>query len=410
MGWHVLRVHCLFCALLSGLSQEDVCPVRGLVRRKEERPEPGLILVSHPFHQLERLATATGRCSRSFQLLFMYLFPIYGAFIMFQALWILSDYDFPRIFSGVKPICSLTELNFCPEPLKLSEAEHLILSLIAKCNHFSDFYFPHWFQLKPRQILDFLPPSLLVEKMPTPRCVQISLCHVERSGQLFLFSLIFIYMAVRSLSHGTQDLWSSLQHAGSFRCGRWTLSCGMWDLVPGSEIELRLPALGVQSLSHWTTREVPSQVFTFICSCSLLIPTEMEPPAHCQPPCWLTSGMGSTSCSQHVLHYGAGTQARGNLAEPLSHPLPPLLLNSKSHLGARNCDTPGTLERQSLSCTCLARHPPHHVWSLQLVHYNATVALGTSPRSVSSPLAFLLSFFLFFFFFCSAWAFSSCST
>ena len=196
---------------------------------------------------------------------------------------------------------------------KLSEAEHLILSLIAKCNHFSDFYFPHWFQLKPRQILDFLPPFLLVEKMPTPRGVQISLCHMERSGRLFLFSLIFIYTAVRSLSHGTQDLWSSLQHAGSFSCGRWTLSCGMWDLVPGSEIELRLPALGVQSLSHWTTREVPGQVFIFICSCSLLIPTENEPPAHCQPPCWLTSGMGSTSCSQHVLHYGAGTRARGNL-------------------------------------------------------------------------------------------------
>ena len=137
---------------------------------------------------------------------------------------------------------------------------------------------------------------------------------------------------------------------------------------------------------------------------------------HCQPPCWLTSGMGCNSCGQHVLHYGTSTPARGNLAEPLSHPLPPLLLNSKSHLGTRNCDTPGTLERQSLSCTCLAR-PLHHVWSLQLVHYDATVALWTSPRSLSSPLAFLLSFFLFFlslslfffFFFWSAWAFSSCS-
>ena len=100
--------------------------------------------------------------------------------------------------------------------------------------------------------------------------MQISLCHMERSGQLFVFSLIFIYLVVLSLSRGTQDLWSSLQHAGSFSCGRWTPSCGAWDLVPRSGIEPRFPALGVQSLSHWTTREVPGQVFIFICSCSLL--------------------------------------------------------------------------------------------------------------------------------------------
>ena len=34
-------------------------------------------------------------------------------------------------------------------------------------------------------------------------------------------------------------------------------SCGMWDIVPQSGIELRPPALGVWSVSHWTTREVP---------------------------------------------------------------------------------------------------------------------------------------------------------
>ena len=37
----------------------------------------------------------------------------------------------------------------------------------------------------------------------------------------------------------------------------WTLSCSMWDLVPWPGIEPRLPALGVESFSHWTTREVP---------------------------------------------------------------------------------------------------------------------------------------------------------
>ena len=34
-------------------------------------------------------------------------------------------------------------------------------------------------------------------------------------------------------------------------------SCGMWDLVPWPGIEPGLPAWGVQSLGHWTTREVP---------------------------------------------------------------------------------------------------------------------------------------------------------
>ena len=34
-------------------------------------------------------------------------------------------------------------------------------------------------------------------------------------------------------------------------------SCGMWDLGPQPGIKPRSPALGVQSLSHWTAREVP---------------------------------------------------------------------------------------------------------------------------------------------------------
>ena len=35
------------------------------------------------------------------------------------------------------------------------------------------------------------------------------------------------------------------------------LSWGMQNLVPQPGIELKGPALGMQSLSHWTTREVP---------------------------------------------------------------------------------------------------------------------------------------------------------
>ena len=38
------------------------------------------------------------------------------------------------------------------------------------------------------------------------------------------------------------------------------LSCGMWDLVPWPGIEPWPPTLGAQSLSQWTTREVPVKV------------------------------------------------------------------------------------------------------------------------------------------------------
>ena len=33
---------------------------------------------------------------------------------------------------------------------------------------------------------------------------------------------------------------------------------GVWDLIPQPGMELGPPALGVRSLSHWTTRKVPS--------------------------------------------------------------------------------------------------------------------------------------------------------
>ena len=47
------------------------------------------------------------------------------------------------------------------------------------------------------------------------------------------------------------------------------LSCCMWDLVLQPGIEPRTPALGVQSLIHWTTREVPP-IRIFLLPISLL--------------------------------------------------------------------------------------------------------------------------------------------
>ena len=51
---------------------------------------------------------------------------------------------------------------------------------------------------------------------------------------------------------------SSLRHVGVATCKLlWTLSFSLWDLVPWPVIKSGPPALGVQSPSHWTNREVP---------------------------------------------------------------------------------------------------------------------------------------------------------
>ena len=49
-----------------------------------------------------------------------------------------------------------------------------------------------------------------------------------------------------------------------FSFGMWTLSCGMWDLVPWPGIQPGPPALRVLSLSHGTTREIPTVALCFV--------------------------------------------------------------------------------------------------------------------------------------------------
>ena len=75
-----------------------------------------------------------------------------------------------------------------------------------------------------------------------------------------LLSFFNIYLTALALCCGTQDL-----SGGDM----WTLSWGLWDLVPWPGMEPRPPALGAQSLSHWTTREVPPfRTLTDFCSSS----------------------------------------------------------------------------------------------------------------------------------------------
>ena len=78
--------------------------------------------------------------------------------------------------------------------------------------------------------------------------------------QYFLKKFFFFFsnLAVPGLNCGRKDLPSSLGHAG-YLVGARSLSCGMWDPVPWPGIEPRPHALGAQSISHWTTREVPEE-------------------------------------------------------------------------------------------------------------------------------------------------------
>ena len=59
--------------------------------------------------------------------------------------------------------------------------------------------------------------------------------------------LLFIYLAVPGLS-----------------CDMHTLSCSILELVPQPGIEPKPPALGMQSLSYGTKREVPLSPFSFV--------------------------------------------------------------------------------------------------------------------------------------------------
>ena len=80
--------------------------------------------------------------------------------------------------------------------------------------------------------------------------MMICLIRMSVFKKMFFFFLnVSVYLLCRGL---VAALWFFSLHYGV-----QTLSCGMWNLVLWARIELVPPALGAQSLSHWTTKEVP---------------------------------------------------------------------------------------------------------------------------------------------------------
>ena len=72
-----------------------------------------------------------------------------------------------------------------------------------------------------------------------------------------LFSTCRTFVAVCRIFVGHAE--SLVAVCGIFSCDMWTLSCGLWDLVPRPGIKPGPPELGVRRPSHWTTRKVPSR-------------------------------------------------------------------------------------------------------------------------------------------------------
>ena len=87
------------------------------------------------------------------------------------------------------------------------------------------------------KLCDFSPLLNLLQGLPT-----------------YLTFLIFTYLAALGFTCCKEDHWCSLQYAGSFF---FFFNFSMRNLVPWPGIELRPPVLVAQSLSLWTTREIP---------------------------------------------------------------------------------------------------------------------------------------------------------
>ena len=95
--------------------------------------------------------------------------------------------------------------------------------------------------------------------------IMLAMLMIQKKKQQLTLPL-FICLATPGLSCGMLDVWSSFVACGIFSYGMWTLSCSMWAPVAWPGIKPRPPQLGTQSLSHWTTREVPRMLVFILCS------------------------------------------------------------------------------------------------------------------------------------------------
>ena len=143
-------------------------------------------------------------------------------------------------------------------------------------------------------------------------------------------------------------------------------SCNTWDLVPWSGIESGLPALGAQSLHHWTTRDAPGQLLFGTVS-----PREKAMAPHSSVLAWKIPGTGEPgglpSMWLHRVRHDWSDLAAAAASVPASD-LYPLKF--------------GVLYRNSRTLVLYSLNIPHHTHT-HLPPPPTHTYTNTHPRSLS---------------------------
>ena len=150
----------------------------------------------------------------------------------------LNQSIFPNIPADPVP-CSPWDLKVCGLKQKQKHQHKRGLTLLSLVNH---------------KLVTFAGEMKWEGCCKSPHCTQISFLK-----KTYFYSFIWLLLQTTALSTHLFPFKKKI-----FIFISWAmlgLSCGMWDLVPWPGIKPGPPALGVLSLSHWTTREVPTHLF-----------------------------------------------------------------------------------------------------------------------------------------------------
>ena len=196
-------------------------------------------------------------------------------------------------------------------------------------------------------------------------------------------------------------------YLGCLCCSMQTPSCSMWDLVPWAGFEPGPPALGVQSLSHWTMAEDP--VIDFLRQWFSKQGTLMSSSnAHSWPhpssadsgPLWWRGGGGGSHTLQVTsVRWGLGTTHLRHLLSPLPArrklPIFRFILVGFRYWSEcpRNCakhETKASLDvlHQDSGHSCSRSDSSLPLRLLPLPRTCVPPSLGTSPPLLPPALAF----------------------
>ena len=87
-----------------------------------------------------------------------------------------------------------------------------------------------------------------------------SQCYLREEIVCF-FKIFYLFIFPCWVFAVAGEIFHFIAVCGLFSCSMWTLSCCVWHPAPWPVFQPGPPALGVQSPSHWTTREVPMLLF-----------------------------------------------------------------------------------------------------------------------------------------------------